>query len=63
MTAMNLSDQTLLRKLALVLVLKVAILLALWWVFVRQQHVAVDDNGVAAQLLHPPIALTQGTTK
>ena len=60
---MHFSDKSLLSKLALVLVLNLAILLALWWVFVREQRVTVDDSGVAAQLLHPAIAATQGTNK
>ena len=60
---MHFSDPTLLKKLALVLVLKLAILLALWWVFVRQQSVAVDASGVAAQLLQPAVDSTQGTNK
>ena len=60
---MPFSDQTLLRKLALVLVLKLAILLALWWVFVRDQGVHVDGNGVAAQFLQPVSLKTQGTNQ
>jgi len=63
MTAMNLSDRTLLRNLVLVLVLKLAILLALWSVFFRHQHVAVDDVGVAVLLLQPASASTQGTNQ
>ena len=58
---MYFSDQTLIKKLALVLVLKLAILLAIWWVFVRQQSVAVDASVVAAQLLQPAVDSTQGT--
>ena len=60
---MYFSDQTLLKKLALVLVLKLAILLAIWWVFVRQQSVAVDASGVAAKLLQPAVDSTQGTNQ
>ena len=60
---MNFSDKSLLNKLAVMLVFKLAILGALWWVFVREQRVTVDDSGVAAQLLHPAIAATQGTNK
>jgi hypothetical protein len=60
---MYFSDQTLIKKLALVLVLKLAILLAIWWVFVRQQSVAVDASVVAAQLLQPAVDSTQGTNK
>ena len=50
---MNFSDKTLVKKLAVVLVLKLTVLVALWWVFVREQHVAVDENSVAAQFLAP----------
>ena len=60
---MYFSDQTLIKKLALVLVLKLAILLAIWWVFVRQQSVAVDASVVAAQLLQPAVDSTQGTNQ
>ncbi len=60
---MHSSDPTLLRKLALVLVIKLAILLALWWVFVREQGVAVDASGVAAQFLPPAKPSTQGPPK
>ena len=60
---MNLSDKSLLRKLAIVLVLKLAILLVLWWVFVREQGVAVDDSGVAAQFLQPASQTPEGKNK
>ena len=60
---MNDSNKYLVNKLAIALVLKLVILMALWWVFVRDQHVAVDDNVVAAQLLQPALASTQGTNK
>jgi hypothetical protein len=50
---MNLSDKNLLNKLAIALVLKLAILLGLWWVFVRDHRVALDGNSVAAQRLRP----------
>ncbi len=39
------------KKLVLVLVLKLAVLLGLWWGFVREQRVHVDAQRVAAQLL------------
>ncbi len=41
------------RKLAVVLVLKLAVLFGLWWGFVREQRVLVDSDLVAAQLLQP----------
>ena len=43
--------KTLVRKLAIVLVLKLAVLVALWWGFVREQHISVDGDSVAAQFL------------
>jgi hypothetical protein len=60
---MNFSNKYLVNKLALVLVLKITILMVLWWGFVRDQRVTVDDSGVAAQLLQPALASTQGTNK
>jgi len=50
---MNFQDRALVKKLALVLVIKLALLIALWWVFVRDQRVSVDGEGVATQLLGP----------
>lgn len=44
-------DKTLVRKLAVVLVLKLAVLAVLWWGFVREQRVTVDGDSVAAQFL------------
>lgn len=41
----------LVKKLAVVLLIKLAVLAALWWFFVRDQRVTVDTNGVAAQFL------------
>ena len=60
---MNFSDTTLLKKLALVLLLKLLVLTVLWWVFVRDQQVAVDGNRAAAQLLHPAAPVAEGTHK
>lgn len=48
---MGLQDQTLLRKLAVVLVIKLAVLTALWWGFVREQRVPVDTDSAAQQML------------
>ncbi len=48
---MNFQDKTLVKKLAVVLVIKLAVLMALWWFFVREQHVAVNGDAVASQLL------------
>jgi len=48
---MNFQDKTLVKKLAVVLVVKLAVLMALWWFFVREQHVVVSGDDVATQLL------------
>jgi hypothetical protein len=45
-------DRSLIRKLAMVLLIKLALLTALWWVFVREQRVMVNSESVAAQFLH-----------
>jgi hypothetical protein len=57
------SNQTLVKKLAIVLVFKLAVLLALWWVFVRDARVPVDGNSVATQFLLPTAPTEEGTKK
>jgi hypothetical protein len=44
-------DKILVRKLAIVLVIKLVVLTALWWAFVREQRVVVDDDAAATQML------------
>jgi Tfp pilus assembly protein PilO len=48
---MNFSDKTLVKKLAIVLVLKLIVLLALWWFVVRENRVSIDERSAAEQLL------------
>ena len=48
---MNFQDRTLVRKLAFALVIKLAVLTALWWFFVRDQRVPVDVDAAASQML------------
>ena len=55
-------EKTLAKKLATVLVLKLAVLLALWWGFVRDQRVTVDAQSVATQFLQRVPAPTSGVT-
>lgn len=50
---MNLADKTLVKKLVYVLVIKLILLIALWWFFIRDQKVMVDENSVANQFLSP----------
>lgn len=57
-------DRFLVRKLALVLVIKLAALAGLWWGFVRDQRVAVDTDLAAAQMLGTrptPVPMTPTT--
>ena len=48
---MDLRDRPLVRKLAVVLVIKLAVLTGLWWGFVRDQRVPVDTDSAAMQML------------
>ena len=56
---MTLQDKTLVRKLAIVLLLKLLVLLALWWIFVREQRVTVDADAAATQLLGVQVLKTK----
>jgi len=58
---MNFSDKTLVKKLIVVLVIKLTALVALWWFFVREQHVQVDSNSVTTQFLAPAPTQAKGT--
>lgn len=48
---MNFQDRSLVRKLTTVLVIKLAVLTALWWFFVRDQRVPMDVDAAASQML------------
>ncbi len=56
-------DKTLVRKLALVLLLKLAVLFLLWWGFVRVVQLHVDGDSVAAQFLQSPSLPAKGVTR
>jgi len=58
---MNLSDRTLVKKLAIVLVLKLVLLVLLWSVFVRDQRVPVSGDSVAAKFLAPDSTTVNGS--
>ncbi|GAB3361665.1 hypothetical protein GCM10027395_16130 [Giesbergeria sinuosa] len=53
---LSLQDRRLLRQLVWAVVLKLMVLTLLWWCFIDGQKVAVDDGGMAAQILQPPHA-------
>jgi len=48
---MQFHDRSLIHKLAVALVLKLAVLTGLWWGFVREHRVPVDADAAAAQML------------
>ena len=50
---MNLPDQGLLRHLVVVVLIKLALITALWWAFIRDAKVAVDTGAMAAQMVAP----------
>ncbi|ENO90026.1 cytochrome oxidase putative small subunit CydP [Thauera linaloolentis] len=58
---MNLPDQGLLRHLVLVVLLKLALITALWWAFVRDAHVTVDATTMARQVSAPMASKQQST--
>ena len=56
---MNTQDRTLLRKLIWTVLIKLVALSVLWWLFVRDAQVAVDEGAAARQLLIPTVSTTQ----
>lgn len=50
---MKSADQGLLRHIVVVVVVKLVLITALWWVFVRDARVAVDPAAMAAQISTP----------
>ncbi len=51
---MSPSDSALVRKLVIAVILKLLVLLALWWAFIREQRVEVDGRAAAAHVLGTP---------
>lgn len=56
---MNIQDHTLLRKLIWTVLIKLVALSVLWWLFVHDAQVAVDEGAAARQLLAPTVSTTQ----
>lgn len=50
-SAVQLNERLWLRKLTVVVLVKLAVLAALWWAFVRDQVVAADSSTTAERLL------------
>lgn len=53
---MTRDEQRLLRHLVMAVVIKLALLTALWWVFVRDAQVAVDAQSTASHLGGPNLS-------
>ena len=47
------ADQGLLRHIVVVVVIKLVLITALWWAFIRDSKVAVDPGAMAAQVVAP----------
>lgn len=60
---MNLTDRRLLRYLVHAVLIKLAVLALLWWVFVRDARLPVDTDATARQLGAPAVVSTQGLTQ
>ncbi|HEY8353791.1 MAG: cytochrome oxidase putative small subunit CydP [Porticoccaceae bacterium] len=56
---MNAQDRILLRKLTWTVLIKLVALSMLWWLFVHDAQVAVDESAAARQLLTPTVSTTQ----
>jgi uncharacterized protein involved in cysteine biosynthesis len=59
---MTCDDKRLLRHLVLAVLIKLALLTALWWIFVRDAHVAVDAQSTATHLGGPAPSPSDGVT-
>ena len=59
---MSPKDQKLRRDLALALVIKLILIMALWWFFFRSANVAIDDEATARHLITtaPPATSVNG---
>lgn len=43
----GLSDKSLVRELILIVIIKIIIIFALWWTFVREERVSVNSDSMA----------------
>jgi multidrug resistance efflux pump len=56
------TDRRLVRKLAVVIVIKLIAIFALWWLFVRDERVPVTPDTVVNHLWQSPESSTQGNS-
>ena len=47
------TDRRLVREITVVIVVKLILITALWWAFIRDAKVAVDPGAMAAQVVAP----------
>ena len=50
---MHPTDRRLVREITVVIVVKLILITALWWAFIRDAKVAVDPGAMAAQVVAP----------
>lgn len=50
---MNTTDRRLVREITVVIVIKLILITALWWAFIRDAKVPVDPGAMAAQVATP----------
>lgn len=59
---MNPTDRRLIREITLVIVLKLILITALWWAFIRDAKVAVDPGAMATRIVAPASAKQHTTS-
>ncbi|MGD9871404.1 MAG: cytochrome oxidase putative small subunit CydP [Thauera sp.] len=47
------TDRRLVREITVVIIVKLMLITALWWAFIRDAKVAVDPGAMAAQVVAP----------
>lgn len=47
------TDRRLVREITVVIIVKLILITALWWAFIRDAKVAVDPGAMAAQVVAP----------
>ena len=59
---MNPTDRRLVREITVVIVVKLMLITALWWAFIRDAKVPVDPGAMAAQVAAPASAKLNTTS-
>lgn len=56
------TDRKLVRELVLIVVIKLILITALWWVFIREERLAVAPESVSSRFVPPASAKQQTPT-